>query len=283
MNIIAFDTASDVFSIGLSIEGHKYSISVDSGQKHSELIMDAADTLLRLADIEKSSLNAVACMEGPGSFTGLRIGFSAAKGLALALDIPIIPVPTLDCMAYPLSFWPGMVLPVMDAKKNAFFTALYSQGSRISDYFDIESKQLINTIEATWSGYNQQPRPKGSGYVGSDRYGLYAGLTPLKQNLEFSQTAQRGGVLNPLANKNTSVPLLLVTGPAASMVQNALVEAFPGTVSCGIFHQGYVEGLLNLAIQNSIINKELLDFSVGPLYLRKSDAELTENMDIGNV
>ncbi|MCL1928135.1 MAG: RluA family pseudouridine synthase [Treponema sp.] len=49
---------------------------------------------------------------------------------------------------------------------------------------------------------NQQPRPEGTGYVGSDRNGLYAGLTPLKHNLEFSQTAPRGGVLNPLANKN---------------------------------------------------------------------------------
>ena len=237
MNILVFDTATDVFSIGLSTEGHKYYISIDSGQRHSELIMATSDSLLHLADFDKSSLEAVACMEGPGSFTGLRIGFSAAKGLALALGIPIIPIPTLDCMAYPFSFWPGMVLPVMDAKKKAFFTALYSQGNRISDFLDIDIKQLISTIENTWSRYN----------------------------------------------KSTPIPLLLITGPAASMVQNALSEAFPGTVSCSIVHQGYVEGLLNLAIQNSMINKEPMNFSVGPLYLRKSDAELTENMDRGNV
>ncbi|MCL1813479.1 MAG: tRNA (adenosine(37)-N6)-threonylcarbamoyltransferase complex dimerization subunit type 1 TsaB [Treponema sp.] len=236
MNIIAFDTASDIFSVGLSSEGHRYCLSVDSGQKHSELIMDAADTLIRLADISKTSLEAVACMEGPGSFTGLRIGFSAAKGLALALDIPIIPVPTLDCMVYPLSFWPGLVLPVMDAKKNAFFTALYSRGNRLTDYLDIEIEPLIGTIAAAWSEY-----------------------------------------------KNSIDPLLLITGPAAPMVQNALAEAFPGTVSGGISRQGYVEGLLNLAIQNSIINRESVNFSVGPLYLRKSDAELTENMDNRNV
>ena len=149
MNIIAFDTATDTFSIGLSAGNQSFFFSIDGAQKHSELIMDSADTLLRIAGIVKADLEAVACMEGPGSFTGLRIGFAAAKGLALALDIPIIPVPTLDCMASPFSFLPGNVLPVIDAKKKAFFTALYCKGERLTDYFDMEIETLIKTIETT--------------------------------------------------------------------------------------------------------------------------------------
>ena len=155
MNIIAFDTASDVFAAGLSINNtitkQKYYIVMDAGQKHSELIMDAADTLLKIAGIAKSELQAAACMEGPGSFTGLRIGFAAVKGLSFALGIPFIPVPTLDCMAHSFSFWPGIVLPIMDAKKNAFFTALYRQGKRFSAYLDIEIDDLIKIITKTCS------------------------------------------------------------------------------------------------------------------------------------
>ena len=154
MNIIAFETATDTFSIGLSAGKQSFFFSADGAQKHSELIMDSADTLLRIAGIKKTDLEAAACMEGPGSFTGLRIGFAAAKGLALALGIPIIPVPTLDCMAGSFSFFPGIIIPVIDAKKKAFFTALYNKGERISDYADIHIEALVNTIENTCRKHN---------------------------------------------------------------------------------------------------------------------------------
>ena len=156
MNIMAFDTATDTFSIGISTGTQSCFLSVDSAQKHSELIMDGADTLLRIAGINKTDLEAVACMEGPGSFTGLRIGFSAAKGLALALRIPIIPVPTLDCMAYSFSFWHGIVLPVIDAKKKAFFTALYSRGKRLCNYLDIGVEGIIKIISEIVAGQDLQ-------------------------------------------------------------------------------------------------------------------------------
>jgi tRNA threonylcarbamoyladenosine biosynthesis protein TsaB len=228
VNIIAFDTATDVFSAGLAADKKRYFLSVDGGQKHSELIMDAADTLLGIAGIERKNLQAVACMEGPGSFTGLRIGFAAAKGLAFALGIPVIPLPTLDCMAMPYSFWPGIVLPVIDAKKNAFFTALYRQGKRLSGYLDIEIKDLVNAIAEAAEGNN---------------------------------------------------PSLLVTGPAAAMVFNRLSESFPNTVSCSPCETGFSAELLNLAIEKVIIGVDTSGYSAGPLYLRKSDAELSKNTD----
>ena len=157
MNIIAFDTATDTFSAGLSLGKQSFFFSADGAQKHSELIMDSADILLRIAGIAKSDLEAVACMEGPGSFTGLRIGFAAAKGLALALGIPIIPVPTLDCIARYFSFFPGIVIPVIDAKKNAFYTAMYFKGQLLTDYLDIEIEPLIKTIAAVCKKQQQPP------------------------------------------------------------------------------------------------------------------------------
>ena len=191
MNILAFDTAAEIFSAGLLLNNQepinkeeRYYLEIIKGEKHSELIMGAADTLLNMAGISKNQLEAVACMKGPGSFTGLRIGFAAAKGLALALGIPILTIPTLDCMAFSCSFWPGIVLPVMDAKKNCLFTALYRCGKRISDYLDTGMEELIKTIRDASAVHN----------------------------------------LNPVA------PYILLTGPASSLVLSDLTQVFPDTV-----------------------------------------------------
>jgi tRNA threonylcarbamoyladenosine biosynthesis protein TsaB len=66
--------------------------------------------------------------------------------MALALDIPLIACSTLDCMAYPWSPWPALVLPVLDAKKNRFFTALYAGGRRISEEMDAELPAIIKLL-----------------------------------------------------------------------------------------------------------------------------------------
>jgi tRNA threonylcarbamoyladenosine biosynthesis protein TsaB len=136
MNILGFDCAGPVVSAGLLADTAFYQTEADGGQKHSELIMDMASSLLKTAGLEPANLDAAACMRGPGSFTGIRIGFAAARGLALALGIPVVSVPTLDCMAWSHSVWPGIVAPFIDAKKKAFFTALYRDGTPITDYLD---------------------------------------------------------------------------------------------------------------------------------------------------
>ena len=218
MNLIAFDTAWDTFSIGLAVKKQCYYLELNNGQKHSELIMEGMELVLGMAGIEKTDLQRIACMEGPGSFTGLRIGFATAKGLAFALDLPLIPVPTLDCMAYSYSFWPGIVIPVIDAKKNAYFCALYLQGKRICDYLDSSIEELISLIK----------------------------------------------------DKNIRHPLL-ITGPAASLVFPALNGHFPGTVVTTDNKRGYAAELLILSEKTCILTAEE---NCGPMYLRKSDAEL---------
>ena len=218
MNIIAFDTALDVFSIGLLIGKQGYYLELNNGLKHSELIMEGMEIVLGMAGIRKTELNGIACMEGPGSFTGLRIGFATAKGLSFALGIPLIPVPTLDCIVFPYSFWPGLVIPVIDAKKNAFFYALYQEGDRISDYLDTSIEELVSLVKS--------------------------------KNIRHS---------------------LLITGPAASMVFPAINDYFPGTAVTIDNERGFAAELLKLAEKTCILKTEV---SCGPMYLRKSDAEL---------
>jgi tRNA threonylcarbamoyladenosine biosynthesis protein TsaB len=146
MNILAIDTASSVLSLALGTSSGVWSAAADAGLRHSEMLMDLVDGLTKRAGLSPRDLDGAACMKGPGSFTGLRIGFSAAKGLALALDIPFIAVPTLDCMALPYASWPDLTLPVIDAKKRRFFTALYRENVRLTDFLDASVPDIAQLI-----------------------------------------------------------------------------------------------------------------------------------------
>jgi tRNA threonylcarbamoyladenosine biosynthesis protein TsaB len=108
--------------------------------------MDSVDMLMRKAALKVEKLSGIVCMGGPGSFTGLRIGFSLAKGLALSLNIPFAAIPTLECMARPFAVWPGIVVPVLDAKKEAFFCALYRGGKQLCPVMDCNPAEIARAV-----------------------------------------------------------------------------------------------------------------------------------------
>ncbi len=143
MNVLAIDTATDILSLAIGTEQGQWYIEADNGLHHSEQLLPLIENLCTMAAIKIHDLSLLLCMEGPGSFTGLRIGFATVKGMALALGIPYQAVPTLDCMAYSQRTWPGLILPVLDAKKGHFFTAFYHQETRLSDYLDIPFDEII--------------------------------------------------------------------------------------------------------------------------------------------
>src|SRR5690606_32044529 len=85
---------------------------------------------LQEARVDKRELDAIAVGVGPGSFTGLRIGLATAKGLAFALDLPVVPVSTLAAAAYGTGAQAGLVVPLFDAKRGQVFTGVYLAGDR---------------------------------------------------------------------------------------------------------------------------------------------------------
>lgn len=102
--ILAIETSESVCGICIYFSDLKfYSTSVNLKHSHSELIFELTENLFNSAQIKPTDLDSIAVSEGPGSFTGLRIGFSAAKGLAFGANIPLIPVPTYEAFAYQLS------------------------------------------------------------------------------------------------------------------------------------------------------------------------------------
>jgi len=101
MTILAIDTATKVCSAALVRDDTVVAeISRVASQQHSELLLPFVDQAMKQADLTVSELDRLAVSIGPGSFTGLRIGLSVAKGIAAGAEIPIVPVPTMDTIAY---------------------------------------------------------------------------------------------------------------------------------------------------------------------------------------
>ncbi|MDA8425272.1 MAG: tRNA (adenosine(37)-N6)-threonylcarbamoyltransferase complex dimerization subunit type 1 TsaB [Treponema sp.] len=148
MKVLAFDTSGDLLSVALRRDSLWAEASLDLGLKHAEHLMDLVDFCLKRSDTRSEDLDLVACMLGPGSFTGLRIGMATAKGMALGLGKPFVAVPTLDCLAWGLDAFPGLVVPVMDGKKGRFYSALYRRGERLSDWLDVSPADMAARLDA---------------------------------------------------------------------------------------------------------------------------------------
>lgn len=102
--ILAFETSENICGVCIYFSDEKYfSSSINLKHSHSEKIFELTDHLFITAQIKPNHLDSIAVSEGPGSFTGLRIGFSAAKGIAYGAGLPIIPVPTYEAFALQLA------------------------------------------------------------------------------------------------------------------------------------------------------------------------------------
>jgi tRNA threonylcarbamoyladenosine biosynthesis protein TsaB len=92
---------------------------------HSQTLLPMLDAVRNMVELDLSTVDAIAVAAGPGSFTGLRIGSATAKGLAFAMEKPIVPVPTVDGLAYQMYGTDALVCPIMDARRNQVYTGIY--------------------------------------------------------------------------------------------------------------------------------------------------------------
>ncbi len=147
MNILAFDTSTEIFSVCLVVDRNYFEFSCSQGYKHSETLITEINSLLVKADITTSELDLIVCPGGPGSFTGLRIGMSTAKGISYGSGVPMVTVPTLDMMAYGLNYFDGVVLPIIDARKKRFYTAIFTHGEKKTDNLDLAPEDIFTKLK----------------------------------------------------------------------------------------------------------------------------------------
>lgn len=126
MLILAFETSAKAASVALH-DGQKLLAEnyQNTGMTHSQTLLVMAEDLLKSCGKTARDVTAVAVAEGPGSFTGVRIGAAAAKGFAWGREIPCYGVSTLEAMAESLGIYQGYVCPVMDARRSQVYNALF--------------------------------------------------------------------------------------------------------------------------------------------------------------
>lgn len=126
MKILALDSSGLVASVAVAEDDVLLAeYTVNYKKTHSQTLLPMLHEAAQMIELDLRSVDAVAVAGGPGSFTGLRIGSATAKGLALALDKPVISVPTVDALAYNLCGSDGIICPMMDARRNQVYTGIY--------------------------------------------------------------------------------------------------------------------------------------------------------------
>lgn len=127
-NILNLETATRNCSVSISKDGKTILCKemAEAGYSHAEKLHVFIEECLKESNLTFKDLSAIAVSQGPGSYTGLRIGVSTAKGLCFALDLPLIAVDTLQVLASQLSISEGIIIPMIDARRMEVYSAIYN-------------------------------------------------------------------------------------------------------------------------------------------------------------
>lgn len=152
MKILGIDTSTKICGLGIVEDDEiltEYNFKVS--RTHSDQLMLLVDASLKRLDLKIDQIDAFAVALGPGIFTGLRIGVATIKGLAFALKKPIVGIPTLDLIANNLKFVDRLICPIMDARQNEVYAAIYQGGrqlQRMSDYLCLPIEKIIEMLDS---------------------------------------------------------------------------------------------------------------------------------------
>lgn len=152
MKILAIESSAKAASVAIVEDGKILGETfLNCGLTHSVTVMPSVEWLLGMANLKISDIERIAITEGPGSFTGLRIGMAAVKGLAWACDIPCCGVSTLECAAMGAAHIDGIICAAMDARANQVYNALFladdGKLTRISEDRAITIPELLEELE----------------------------------------------------------------------------------------------------------------------------------------
>lgn len=151
MKILAVDSSTSKASVALWSDGKILNeININDGKTHSEKLVPMIKEVFDRSDTAPQDADFFAVSEGPGSFTGLRIGIVTVKAMAMALGKKCVSVPTLDALAYNCKDFKGFICPVINARNNQVFTAVYKYGDKfpqkLTEYMPLHISELSDLI-----------------------------------------------------------------------------------------------------------------------------------------
>jgi tRNA threonylcarbamoyladenosine biosynthesis protein TsaB len=147
MNTLAIDSITATLAVTAMGPSGKVTISLEGGPQHAESLISLIEKATLLAGFSPKETEIVSCAEGPGSFTGLRIAYAAAKGIVLASNARFVPVPTLLCYAETFASWPGVVISALDAKKDRFYLQVFRRGTAVTEPMDASAADITGFID----------------------------------------------------------------------------------------------------------------------------------------
>ena len=159
MKLLAIDSSGLVASVAVIEEETLVAeYTMNYKKTHSQTLLPMLEEIKKSIDLDLSSIDAIAVAAGPGSFTGLRIGSATAKGLGLALDKPLISVPTVDALAYNLydTDEDTIICPIMDARRKQVYTGMYCF---LNHQMQVVKEQDAVALEELIKELNQMERP----------------------------------------------------------------------------------------------------------------------------
>ena len=165
MKILALDSSALVASVALcEDETLLGEITLNNGNTHSETLLPMIEFLLSNASLTVNDIDLFAVSNGPGSFTGVRIGVATVKGLAFGTEIPCIGVSTLEALAHRLASEDGLICPVMNARRKQVYTALFRAENGTLTRLMPDSAIAITELDERLSAYSSPVRLVGDGY-----------------------------------------------------------------------------------------------------------------------
>jgi tRNA threonylcarbamoyladenosine biosynthesis protein TsaB len=157
LRVLGIESATTVAGIALAEEEKVIAeVTLNTRKTHSQRLMPMLAQMLEEAEMDLADVDGLVVSAGPGSFTGLRIGMATVKGLAFACQKPVAAVSTLDSLAMNLQGNPGLICPVLNARRNEVYVSLYTftdQGvlKRCEDFQAIAPAQLVDML-SRWQG-----------------------------------------------------------------------------------------------------------------------------------
>ena len=167
MKVLAIDSSGMTATVAVVEDTQTIAeYTVNFKKTHSQTLLPMIDTMGKMIELDLKSIDAIAVAGGPGSFTGLRIGSATAKGLGLALEKPLIHVPTVDGLAYNLYGRQDIICPIMDARRKQVYTGMYTfarrelEGSKETELvLDVLEAQNASPIDELIERLNIHGRP----------------------------------------------------------------------------------------------------------------------------
>ncbi len=179
--ILNIESSSTNCSVSLSKNGELLSVKEKNDEKysHSTKLHSYIDSVLNQENVDIKDLSAIAVSKGPGSYTGLRIGVAAAKGLCFSLDIPLISISTLLVLSKKIKIDSGLIIPVLDARRDEVYSAIFDSQYNV---IEKDSPTIINS-----ESFSQHSKKNKLYFIGSGQQKCKE-LIKTNNNLNFYKT-----------------------------------------------------------------------------------------------